>query len=435
MPIEKEELKTMLGDFKTKVEDAIALKTKEVSDSSAKEIKDLNDKLVIAEKALKELQEQSKKSFGLPGVELEKEKFNWSKYFVGLFKNYQASISAIDASAAKNYWDTEAAFESKVCKDYSSSDGSSGGVLVPPQIYQGDVIDTVYANVAIQKMPVMRFTGLKGDMPIPVDQGNLTAYHVGETEAPAKTESTFKLEWVRPKKIGVYVRVSERLLYQTNNAIEMIVKTKMTLDAAVKMSYGLTAGKGSESEPKGILQDYSRMTGTKTISTNGRRWSIDDLAAQKMALASANELRDSATYGTIMHPNVLWGMLRERTEMYSSQAAAKQAFKLPQILIDQASIQNALKLSIEATTQIPLSTCGTSSTCSKVITGDWSKFAVATFRDPIFRISREATDSTGRSALLNDEVFMVMFLEYDGLCTRPSSFCGFDGAETLESNW
>lgn len=435
MTIDKEEMKSMLSDFKVNVEKAIDEKTKAASDTSTKEISDLREKLTIAEKALDEIKEQNKKSFGLPGVEKEKEKFNWSKYFTGLFKNYKASIGELPTDEVKSFWDKEASFEGRVCKDYSAGDGSSGGFVVPPQIYQGDIIDTVYANTAVMKMPVMKFEGLKTDMPIPIDKGNLTAYHVGETEAPTKTGSSFGLEWLRPKKIGVYVRVSERLLYQTNNAIEMIVKQKMALDAAVKMSYGLTAGKGSDSEPKGISQYYSSMTGTKVLSTNGRRFSIDDIAAQKQALATANELRDSNTYGTIMRPEVFWGMLRERNEYVSSQAVSKQGLKVASLLIDQTAIQSALKVSIESTTQVPLSTSGTSATTSKVITGDWNKFAVATFRDPIFRISREATDAAGHSALLNDEVFMVMFLEYDCVCTRPTSFCGFDGAETVEANW
>jgi len=70
-----------------------------------------------------------------------------------------------------------------------------------------------------------------------------------------------------------------------------------------------------------------------------------------------------------------------------------------------------------------------------VITGDWSKFIYASFRDPIFRVSDVASDSTGRSALLNDEIFLVMFLEYDCNCVRPTAFSGRGGAMTTESEW
>jgi HK97 family phage major capsid protein len=275
-------------------------------------------------------------------------------------------------------------------------------------------------------------------MPIPVDNGNLAAYSVGETEAPTKSNTAgFKLEWLRPKKIGVYVRVSNRLLDQTSNAIEMIVKNKMAMDASVELSRCLTNGKGSDSEGRGILQFYNQMTGVKNLGTNGARFTIDDLASMKQSLAAANELRDTNTNGAIMNPNAFWGMLRERTEMYSAQVNKKGAPTLDgKLLIDQSSIENALAMKIQSTSQIPgTDVVGTSSTSSKVIVGDWSKFVYASFRDPIFRVSDVASDSSGRSALLNDELFMVMFLEYDCNCLRPSAFSGRGGAETLESAW
>ena len=439
MPVSQEELKGMLESFRDGITSTIESKAKEQNDKAAEEITELRGKLTEAEKGIEHLTGELKKnkSFGLPGVETEKKDFNWGRYFVGLAKNFKVQKGLCDSGEAKKFWDTEASFEQRVCKDYDSSTGANGAFLVPPQIYQGDVIDTVYANTAIMQMPVLKFTGLNSDMPIPVDNGNLSAYHLGETEAPAKTSSSFKLEWLRPKKIGVYVRVSNRLLDQTSNAIEMIVKNKMAMDASVELSRGLTNGSGADSEGKGILQFYSQMTGTKNLATNGARFSIDDLAGMKQSLAVANELRDTNTNGAIMHPSAFWGMLRERTEMYSAQANKKGQPTIDgKMLISQSDIENALNFKIQSTTQIPgTNAIGTSSTCSKVIAGDWSKFVYATFRDPIFRVSDVASDSTGRSALLNDELFMVMFLEYDCNCLRPSAFSGRDGAETSEASW
>lgn len=435
MTIEKNELKSMLEEFRTNVEKAIVDKTKEVSDKSSEEINNLKEKLAAAEKALEDIKEQQSKSFGLPGVDLEKNKFSWGKYYVGLFRNFLAGKGEVSSDEAKKYWDTEASFENRVCKDYIANDGSSGGFLVPPEIYNGDIIDTVYANTAVMKMPILRLTGLKSDIPIPVDAGNLNVQHVSETGAPSETDSEFDLVWLRPKKLATYVRISRRLLYQTNNAIEMIVKGKMALDAAVKMSYGTTVGKGAEKEPRGIMTYSGQMSGSKTISTNGRRWTIDDLASQLTALAKVNELRDTASYGSIMRPEVLWAMLREKTEMYSGQAARKGQPIHSNLILDKGIVENATRLKIESTTQIPYTTCGSSTTCSKVVTGDWSKFCVATFRDPEFRLSEHATDASGNSAFLKDEIFMMFIHEYDCACLRPQSFTAFDGAETDEANW
>ncbi len=437
--MENEELKTMLTDFRDNIVKTIEAKAKEQSDVATKDIVELKVKLAETEKTLATVQEELKKnkSFGLPGLEeeLKTKKFDWGKYFVGLAKNFKVQKGYLTADEAKSFWDGEASFERRVCKDYNATDGSSGGFIVPPQVYQGDIIDTVYANTAILKLPILKLTGLNSDMPIPVDNGNLTAYHVGETGAPTKTNSSFGLKWLRPKKVGVYTRVSNRLLDQTSSAIEMIVKNKMALDMSVELSRGLTNGKGADKEGLGILGNYSKMTDVENLGTNGRRFTIDDLADMKQSLAVANELRDTNTQGTIMHPAVFWGMLREKTEMYSGQASRLGQPKFQQLLIEQTAIESALKLKIEATTQIPTGTMGNSATNSKVITGDWSKFVYASFRDPIFKVSDVASDADGNSALLNDDLMMVMFIEYDCICTRPTAFCGRDGAETAKANW
>jgi len=441
--MEIQELTTLLGTFKTDIMKAIDDKVKVQSDAANKDIAELRTSLVTAEKALADLQEQSKKSFGMPGVTDGKEKkFDWDKFFGGLYRDHKARKGELDMGAAKRFWDTVASFEARVCRDYTAQvekdftagDGSSGGFLVPPQIYQGDIVDTVYANTAILKLPVLKLTGLRADMPIPVDNANLTAYHIGENAAPTKTNGSFGLKWLRPKKIGVFTAVSNRLLSETGNSIGSIVKNKMGLDAAVELSRGLTNGIGAASEPAGLLSEYANMTGTGNLATNGARFTIDDLMKLKQLLAAANELRDTNTNGAIMRPEVLFGMLRERTEMYSGQAA-KKGQPYAGLLNRQADIEAAVGLKLEATTQIPTGTVGSSTTSSKVVVGDFSKFAFATFRDPIFKVSDVASDASSNSAFLLDMSYMVMFLEYDCVVLRPTAFCAKDGAETRESSW
>ena len=439
MTVELNELKGMLETFRDGVVKAIDDKVKVQSDAANTEIATLKGQLSEATKAITTLQDEiaKKKSFGLPGVDGKGEqKFSWAKFYVGLAKNHKASKSLISFDEAKKFWDGEASFEQRVCKDYNAGDGTAGGFLVPPQIYQGDIIDTVYANTAIMKLPVLKFTGLSADMPIPVDGGNLTAYDLGETSPPTKTNSTFKLEWLRPKKIGAYARVSNRLLDQTNNAIEMIIRNKMAMDMAVHLANRLTNGTGSDSQGKGIMQFIASMTGVSALTANGRRLTIDDLASMKQSLAVANELRDTNTLGAILHPSALWGMLREKTEMYSAQVSRNGQPKLGSLMLDKSVIENALKAKIEDTTQISATqTSGTSSTCSTAVLGDWSKFVYASFRDPIFKVSDVASDSDGNSAFLNDDLMMVMFMEYDCNCLRPTAFTARTGVQTAEASW
>lgn len=435
MEITKTEIQKMLTDFRDDVKSVIDETSKTQSDAANEKIKNLEEKLVAVDKALEDLKTASEKSFGLPGVEKEKDRWSWGKFMKGLYNDARVPRGLCSAGEAKRYWDNEASFEQAVCRDYNADNGADGGFLVPPQIYQGDIIDTVYANTAVLKMPVLRLDGLTSDIPIPVDEGNLTAYHVGENEAPTATSSSFGLKWLREKQIGVFCKVSEKLLRSSNRAVDSIIKNKMSRDASVELNRGLTNGVGANKEPRGILQYYSSMTGTANLATNGRRFTIDDLASMKMSLAAANELTDANTYGAIMHPSVLFGMIREKALTYSGQPARDGFPKIPSLLIDQTAIESALKMKIEGTTQIAAGTVGTSTTCTKVIAGDWSKFIVGMFGDLKFKVSDVAADGSGGSAFLQNQLYMVVFLGYDCVCVRPTAFTGRDGAEITETSW
>jgi hypothetical protein len=122
--------------------------------------------------------------------------------------------------------------------------------------------------------------------------------------------------------------------------------------------------------------------------------------------------------------------------MFSGQNHRDGGSKTGKLLLDKADIEAALKMKIEDTTQITATnTVGTSTTSSKVVMGDWSKFVYASFRDPIFKVSDVASDNSSNSAFLNDDLLMVMFMEYDCVCLRAAAFTGRDGAETTESSW
>jgi HK97 family phage major capsid protein len=325
-----------------------------------------------------------------------------------------------------------------VKRDYNSTDGSAGGFLVPPQQWTGDIIETVYANTPILNFPgVVKLTGLAGDMPIPTDNGNLTAYHVSENGKPTVTSAALGQQWLRAKKLGCFSKVSNRLISYSNQAIENFIREKMGRDCAVEMSRGLTSGTGSNSEPKGIMQYANQMTTGFSAGTNGARFSTDMAWKLQQSLAAADEKRDSGAYAYLMRPEVLYGLLRERVIQYSGQARANGQPVFSNTLgMTREQLQSIYRASFGDTTQIAgTDTTGTSSTTSKVVYGDWSRFVLATFRDPIFRVSDVAGDGSTGSAFLEDQLYMVMFMEYDCAITRPSSFVMATGAECTDTNW
>lgn len=457
-----EALQEKLEQFKTGVSSLIETKIAEQSTKADEEVKGLKGNLEEIEKGLAAVKDEmkTKGSFGLPGMEYEKKNWSWARFFHAMYRSvvWMKNPNMPQMTASESF-DKFAPFEKEVCaqygkrrdmeidemakslgmskRDFEADDGSKGGFLVPPELYSGDIIETTYKRTPILQMPVLRLTGLKGDLPIPRDTGNLTAYWVSETGKPTKTDSSFALEWLRPKKLGVFTKVSNRLVASSNEAIEALIREKMSRDASVKLSDGLTNGKGAESEPKGILQETGNMTAsTNALATNGARFTVDKLLAMQQALAAADELRDDNGYGAIMRPEVYFGMLRERIRQYSAQSYKDGAPILPGTLVmDASAIESATGVRIGHTTQIATSTKGTSTTCSKVILGYWPYFAYASWRDPVFRVSDVAGDGGTGSAFLEDQLYMVMFMECDCRLLRPAAFTYVDDAETTESSW
>jgi hypothetical protein len=262
---------------------------------------------------------------------------------------------------------------------------------------------------------------------------------VGENEAPTASTTSLGLEWLRPKKLGVFSKISNRLIAFANPAFDAFIKNKFARDTSVALSDALLNGTGSDSKPKGLTQYKSGMTAVSMASA-GRRFTVDDLAKMKQGLAVVDELRDTPTYGAIMRPEVKWGMLRERVLNYSGQTARSGQPILPKLLLSDSDIEAALRAKLGDTTQL-LATENSSgvvtagSTNSTVYFGDFSLAVFASFREPIFRVSDQAGDGSTGSAFLQDQLYMVMFHEVDFNILRQAAFAYMTGAETNEANW
>lgn len=450
-----ENVKELLQQYSKSVDEKLEAAKAEQSDAANALVTPLQEKQTEIADSLGKIEKaiEDKKSFGLAGYEGDKEiKWSWGRFWrakVLAHSNHVSERSMFQKHAPHElevctaYQETRASQIAESIKsfglerDFNVDDGSEGGFLVPPQIYQGDIIDVVYAQTPILNMPVLRLDNLRGDLPIPVDEGHLTAYHVGENTKPTKSSSEFGLKWLRPKKLGIFTKVSNRLVAFTNNAIDGIVRNKMGRDGSVELSRGLTNGLGADFEPKGLVRYKANMTAGGAIATNGDRFTIDDMAKLKQALAVVNELRDTNSYGALMRPEAYWGMIRTTVKQYSAQARRNAAPMMPTaMLVDPNAIASTFNAKLGHTTQLSATeTQGTSTTSSDVFYGDFSLFAYATFRDPIFKVSDVASDGSTGSAFLDDQIYLVMFMEYDCQLLRPAAFAYVTGAETTEANW
>jgi len=458
-------LKQHKSDIEARMEE---LKTEQSTSANA-QVAELKGILAQVQKSLGDLESQVKesKSFGMPGlkdsIESGDARFDLSRFLLAdylmkasgkgncpVVNNWDQAIKMADAapeySIAKEYWKKREDILNKSVvfsshkKDYESDTGTLGGYLVPPEA-SSEIIDLAIAQMPLLNMPgVRRMTGLHGDLFVPTKTARGTgARHIGENSKPPKVQAAFGGVTFRPKKIGAYTKQSNRLLYQSRGTSDTIIRADLADEMALEWHRGLLNGSGADGEAKGILQYSNEMTttvdGTTAMTSlidTSRRFRIDHAMQLQQALDNANELRDTGTYGYMMHPQVKWGMRRERIVQYSGQnESIAEPIDGMNILINDSRLRDILGFDFKTTTQMPKD----ANSRSKVVFGDWSLFWAATFRDTIIRVSDVAGDGSTGSAFLDDQLYIVMFTEYDCQCMRPSAFSVISDAATLSSEW
>lgn len=452
----REQIQADVKQTKSDIDAAIAKQ----SDAANKVVETvLKPQLAELEKALKSIQDTIKDNgtLGLPGAEAEMKQWSWTDFFRGQMQavaggkcNSIASVSdpwhhapvvkeLCVQYAKRRGFDVDERMGTAYKRDYNATDGSSGGFLVPSEI-SSTVIDATIANMPIGNIPnLLKLTNLTGEMFIPKIVTRNTGYMVAENTAPTKSTGSFGGVWLRPKKLGVFTKQSNRLLYQTKGVSDMLIKRCITEAAALKWHDQLINGSGAASEVKGLLQ-YSGMTttinGDAISPTNGRQFLGDDALNMITALEEVDEITDANQAAFLMRPVVLRGMQRERVKMYAAQSRANAAGLYPNVYPTKQGISDYLGAGIYTTSQISASnTQGTSTTSSKVLCGNWSLFAVGSWRDPVFKVSDVASDGSTGSAFLDDQFYAVMFIEFDAALLRETALALFEGAETKPSSW
>jgi len=345
---------------------------------------------------------------------------------------------------ASNPW-ADAGIEKEMCEQYAkirtniAGDGTLGGYLIPPEA-AAEIIDLAIAATPILGL-ANTIRGLVGELPIPTLTGRPTAYMVGENGKPTASNNTYGLKTLRPKKAGAFSKQSSRLAYQSRGVSDTMIKKQIANAMSLKMSEMFYKGSGADKEPAGIMIETANMTDagytSDILSTNGARFRIDDTQKLMTAIECADEYPDSGNYAFLMHPRVRSGMRRERVIQYSGQAEAQG---MPIMgynpLINNTTLDSLIGAPIKVTTQVTATdTVGSSTTCSKVLFGNWEYFYAGLWRDFTMKISDVAGDGSTGSAFLDDMIYIVAFQEFDCALVRPTAFTFVGGAETSETSW
>ena len=403
MQFSLEDVKKSLNEYK----DVFIGKLKESENITAEKIaqvsKDLDAKIA------KQEEEWEKRKLSLPGLdeELKKKQFFLSK--------------VVQAQLNPKGWDgvPESAFEKEVCdktmeiaqRSNNAGTGAAGGYLIPDEV-SSTIIDLAMATTPVMELGPTLLKGLRGELPIPKITGRPTMYWVGEEEAASESETTFGEVVLRPKTAAAFTKVSRRLLYQTVNVAEQIIRDQLVKSFRLGIDQALIEGTGTEKQIKGV-QNFAGLTATAALGTNGGRFTIDKAAEMQMNLDVANMLKGNLGY--LMRPEVLSFMLRERVLNYSTQDESRgQPIGGPQsVLMSKMQLEEILGYKVRTSTLISKYTKGSSTlAASRVFFGDWSQLLVGMWEGFEIKAS-DVAGNAGGSALTQRQIWITAFQGID----------------------
>lgn len=418
------DVKKSLGDFKTAVLD----KMKATDDATSEKINKMGEDLT--KHVDDQLAQMKKRKLSLPGLEeeLKKKTFHLSK--------------CVLAQVQPDGWDSkyigECGFEKEVLaqadkmadesrrKSNNAQTGEAGGFLIPDEV-TSEIIELAMAKTPVMEMGPSVIRGLRGELPIPKTTGRPQMFWVGEEEAPTETTTKFGEIILRPKTAAAFTKVSRRLLFQTANTAERIVRDEIMKAFRLGLDLAFLDGLGSEKEPKGIL-NFDNLTSTVPVdaANDGNRFRIDKASEMAMNIDVQNMLRGNLGY--IMRPEVLSFMLRERVRQFTGQDDAKaQPIDASNVLMSQAQLESIIGYKIRTTTLLPLSTIGSNTSASSVIFGDWSQLVIGMWEGFEIKASDVAGNNTG-SAFTQRQVWITAFQGVDSNIKDESGLTKVDDA-------
>lgn len=422
------ELATSMEAYKNNIEQQV----KGISDTSSEQFKSLKTELDKVNENIAQLQKQitSTPANFIPGFddsEKEQKKFSIANMVFGIDESRKMS---------KPTWKDYAPYEFEVCNTLNQKASIVGnpesmGYLIPNTL-QAEIIGLTMPNMAINQLGADVMTGLVGSLYLNKKLTRNTAYFVGETEAPTPSGNTYGQIMLSEKRIGCFDKLSQSLSRQTRQIADAQIKQSIAEAMAIKMQQAVLYGTGLEKQPKGILNSGYSMITCPNQATNGKRFSFDGAMEMIQALDEQNELGDGGRYGFLMKTQAYWGLKRERVQTFSGQPLGSgiPAMGFGMATLSDEAVKNLLGYSFARTTEMPLVTKGTSTTCSDVIFGDFSKLILAMWDNMSIR-----TSDVAGNAFTNNEIYIVAFQSFDVALKRDTAFCKRSDAETLTANW
>lgn len=137
-------------------------------------------------------------------------------------------------------------------KAMSATAPTDGGYLIP-EMYAADVIELLYDQCVVTKLGAVTVPMPNGNLTIPKLTSGASAGYIGELRKPKESQATIGNIKLSGKKLATKVIISNDLLRSASYRADQIIRDDALRAMALAMDKAAIMGRGSEYEPKGLL--------------------------------------------------------------------------------------------------------------------------------------------------------------------------------------
>jgi HK97 family phage major capsid protein len=249
------------------------------------------------------------------------------------------------------------------------SSGSEGGVNIQTNV--GGIIDVLLPATVLNGLGVTRFDNLTGNLDLPQASTQPAAGWNTENGTATEKSPAFGKVSFSPKRLAAFIQVSNQLLRQSSNSIDLYVRQYLINAMAQELEKAAIKG-GGTNEPTGVIGNSNVNVifagGASSNSTNANGAAV--VWADVVNAMKAVENNNAMGQAYLTNPLVKAAL----------QTTGRQASGVEGNFILQSGAGELNGYPLAVTTNVPSNLAkGSSSTLSGMIFGDWSKLGIASW--------------------------------------------------------
>ena len=300
--------------------------------------------------------------------------------------------------------------DSPSVKVMESTSGPAGGYLIPDTLADG-YIEELIDQAMLKASGAQVLNGLKG-APFRMNKktSGMTAYMVGESEEPTSSDLALGQITMNPKTMGMLGKFSKNVEEMGNTSIEAMLRQDMAETGGRKVDQQCLFGTGGQNQVLGLTNLGGDIN---TITTSSAAITMAYLHDFIYDIWQDAALKDSATWRWWINPRTL-----SVIQQFQNAVTGDYFFR-PEVWNPAKS--GILGYPVNVTNQIPRN-LGASSVNAAILFGNWSEMIIGFWRDMEIMLLDQASDSSGNSAALLNQEWLLAFTRFDMAVRHEQSF-------------